>query len=426
MERRPFLSKISSIAVSQRVSKAAGKLQVLHAGSVHPARSNRIALQFLYARDHYLLRYLHMGQNGGNLDVAWNCVEVQSLPHWPKHKPNVPYLLRRARSLIRRVVNSVNMHLRLLRSRADLMHAHEHSSLWPLAFWVIVLRRQAIWDPHDYFRDTRDGQPHSMKMQFRFLLERAVVTRGTPILVVSDGIRDLYKKLYPEAQVVVIKNYSSQRHIRTDSPREIEIQARKLVEKRGNIENTVLRLVHPGLINPNRFSLDLIKAIGAIKGITLDIYGEDRSTARIYENQLIRVLSDNNIANVSLKGAYASDSIVEILTDYHFVLLPFLTTRSNINLCLPNKFFQCIEAGLPLITSSMKELGGIITRHGLGYIYKAGDNAACIDVIKSCGSNADEYLQLVRNTLNYRSNEIDYAQQRSALLETYSLVMGKS
>jgi glycosyltransferase involved in cell wall biosynthesis len=180
------------------------------------------------------------------------------------------------------------------------------------------------------------------------------------------------------------------------------------------------------LINPNRFSLDLIKAIGAIKGITLDIYGEDRSTARIYENQLIRVLSDNNIANVSLKGAYASDSIVEILTDYHFVLLPFLTTRSNINLCLPNKFFQCIEAGLPLITSSMKELGGIITRHGLGYIYKAGDNAACIDVIKSCGSNADEYLQLVRNTLNYRSNEIDYAQQRSALLETYSLVMGKS
>lgn len=401
------------------MSAFAQKKTVIHVASVLPSNSNRLALQCLYARDKWQVQLLQIASATVGDDAAWKFVQTEVLPHRPQHQPTATMPVRRIRSLIRRVVNSAYLHVLLLRSRANLMHAHEHSSLWPLAFWVLVLRRPAVWDPHDFFHEGSDARRPSARMRFRRRLERAVVRRGTPVIAVSIGMREKYEEVYPGADVIVLRNYSSRRSLRVDRPGHEEDRARRLVARRGSSDGGPLRLVYPGLIKPERFSLDLIRMIGDIDGVTLDIYGEDRSTTGVNEGELVRTLSESDIRNVFLKGPYTSDTIVKILGEYHFVLLPYRVTHSNIDFCLPNKFYQCIEAAVPLISSNMKEMGGIISAQGLGFVFPADDEAACIRIIRHCRDLGEAYLALVSNVLKYQLTGIDYAQQQSLLVQTY-------
>jgi len=160
-----------------------------------------------------------------------------------------------------------------------------------------------------------------------------------------------------------------------------------------------------------------------MKGISLDIYGEYRSGHATYQSALSKVLQQNKIENVRYCGRYTSDGIISILEQYHFAIFPFEVTRPNIDFCLPNKFYQCIEAGVPLIASNMKEMGEIITQFELGYVFASGDDAACVDILANCSVTGDDYLELVRNVSNYQASEIDYEQQQSTLLDTYTAAM---
>lgn len=183
------------------------KKKLLHVASVFPSNSNRLALQFGYARNNWCIELLHLAAIQDEIvDTGEDIGEIHVLPHVPRQRPRDLYLIRRLRSLVRRVVNTLALYMTLVRSDADLMHAHENSSLWPLAFWVTILRRPAIWDPHDYFHEPVGHQRGSLRLARLKSLERAIVRRGTTILSVSDGMKDKYASLYPDATIHVIRN----------------------------------------------------------------------------------------------------------------------------------------------------------------------------------------------------------------------------
>lgn len=394
---------------------------VLHVASVFPSNSNRLALQFGYARDIWGVALLHLTARKEELERTGNANdEVQMLPHIPHLRDGDYRVVRKFRSLIRRIVNIAALYATAVRSRADIMHAHENSSLWALAFWALVLRRPAVWDPHDYFHESTEARSGSYRLASLKLLERAIVNRGTPILTVSEGMREKYTKLYPRANVQVVRNYSSHRNTEIAEHESAGNTAARLVARRNQIGEGTIRLVYPGLIKPERFTLSLIRRLGSIKGISLDIYGEDRSGSATHQSALEKTLSDHNIENVYLRGRYTSDNIVSTLSQYQFAIFPFQLTHANIDFCLPNKFFQCIEAGLPMIATNMREMGGIISQFGMGYVFRAGDNSACADILAGCSVTGEDYLALVRNVLTYRATEIDYGKQQSILLDTYS------
>lgn len=394
---------------------------VLHIASVFPSNSNRLALQFRYARDDWRIELLHLAAFREEIAAAGQGHEkIHVLPHAPRQREGEYYLVRRPRSLIRRIINTAALYMILIRSDADIMHAHENSSLWPLAFWVIILRRPAIWDPHDYFHVPMENQGSSLRLARLKALERAVVRHGTTILSVSDGMKEKYASLYPDTTNLVIRNYSSHRSADTDNQESIDSIAMRLVAQRKLLGEGTLRLVYPGLIKAERFTLGLIKKLGSINGISLDIYGEDRSGHARHQSDLEKTLTENRIENIHLRGAYTSDGIVPILTRYHLAILPYELSHPNIDFCLPNKFFQCIEAGLPLITTNMKEMGGLIEQHGLGYVFPSGDNSACAEILESCVVDDDEYLDLVRHVLIFQAEQVDYGQQQTMLLGAYA------
>lgn len=398
---------------------SANSKTVLHVASVTPASSNRLALQYRYSHDSWQNELLHLTATSREVATMSRRDEtIHTLPHVPTLRRDDAVPVRRLRSVLRRTLNALAVSWKLWRSKADLMHAHENSSLWPAVFWSVVLRRPAVWDPHDYFHEDERARSRLGRRNIKEFLERRLVQRGVPVLVVSDGMQRIYGDMYAAVPRYTIRSYSADtRELDAIAP------ASELVRRRRELSHGKIRIVYPGMIDANRLEPALLTAIGRNAGIEFDIYGIDRTGS--YQSEIEGLMQREGISNIRFRGAYSVQDICPILERYHFAIFPFRTIRTNIRICLPNKFFQCVEAGLPILSTDMEELGSIIAHHGLGYVYPSQDAAALSRILEDLSSGNEDYEALVKNVLAFRSTEVDYEGQRSALLDAYDLATAR-
>lgn len=360
--------------------------RVLHLASSSRAQSNRLDLQCRYAEP--------------ELDVAVLNLRTE-LPGLPGLDETEAWPLRRAKSALRLLFDRAALAWRLFRDRADVLHAHENASLWGLWYWTRVLRRPAVWDPHDFFHERlrrragRDNLPER--------IERRVLRNSTPVFAVSDGMAARYRELYPRADVTVLYNYSTVRG-----------PSRAV----GRPFAGPLRIVYPGLVKPERIEPELVRAVAMLRNVRLDIIGG--SVDEPYVRELAALIERERIANVSLVGRFTSANVIDMISGYHYALFPFPVTYSNLTFCLPNKFYQCVAAGLPMIMTDMEEMAAIIRRYCLGHVFPSRDYATFAQVLGSLDPADPAYRRLVDNVRRYGDEHVDYDAQRLLLLDRYT------
>ena len=75
--------------------------------------------------------------------------------------------------------------------------------------------------------------------------------------------------------------------------------------------------------------------------------------------------------------------VIESLSAYDFGILPFETELKYYDTILPNKLFDYIAAGIPIISSNVKCIKNFITKHNIGFYYKdledLTEKLKCID-----------------------------------------------
>jgi len=127
-----------------------------------------------------------------------------------------------------------------------------------------------------------------------------------------------------------------------------------------------IRLVHSGAARPNRELERMMHAVAAADiDVTLDLYLIGEGTA-YYESllQLATELGDR----VRILPPVSHDELVPTLNQYD-VGLPFLPpTTSNIEMTLPNKFFDYVQARLAILTGPTPPMVEILDQYGLGVV----------------------------------------------------------
>ena len=93
------------------------------------------------------------------------------------------------------------------------------------------------------------------------------------------------------------------------------------------------------------------------------------------------VSGDENSLQVCKKAAEKSEylhfyppmppkKVIEYLSAYDFGILPFETELKYYDTILPNKLFDYITAGIPIISSNVMCIKNFITKHNIGFYYK--------------------------------------------------------
>lgn len=212
----------------------------------------------------------------------------------------------------------------------------------------LTVRRGVIVDLHEYAPRQNE---HSLAWRiliapyFRWLC-RTEVTKAAAVTTVSQGIVDEYRREFgiKASLVVNATPYSDQ----TPTP-----------------VGSALRLVHSGIPAPQRRLEIMIEAVVATTSdVSLDLYLIDDGSA--YLNRLKQLASGHD--RVRFRETVPYDDLVRTLNGYDIGLSIFAPTTFNLAWCLPNKFFDFIQARLGVVVGPSPEMTRFVDEYKIGAV----------------------------------------------------------
>lgn len=149
-----------------------------------------------------------------------------------------------------------------------------------------------------------------------------------------------------------------------------------------------LMLIHHGLLIPDRgldVYVDLMNELGSSAILTLMGPGDDK-----YLNKILGKLKQPNII---IKAPVSYDAIVDELAKYDLGIIIFGSKHYHHQfMTVPNKFWECLQARLPVVVMGYSAMADIVLKSHLGFVVEGDGATAIAKKIKSV--NAQQILAI--------------------------------
>ncbi len=314
--------------------------------------------------------------------------------------------------------------------RPDVVHAHDGIAL-PLASKVSQdCGAKLVFDSHEL--ETHRNPPLSRirKLQVRHL-ERKYLPRADEIFTVGVKIAKYLEANYRISRPVVLYNSPRAKpnpmSERWDTPDRTNLREELRIRRNGFL------LVHTGNVTFNRgieqAVIGLSKAVSdpAFKtafpgGVHLALVGNSvpQVVARI--EQLHKRYGEC-IALHFVKPV-AANRIVEYISTADASISAGVPLVLSYEFGMPNKLFEAVMAGLPMIASDLVEMKRFIAENQLGISYQADDTDKLAEAFTELALNFERYrtapdrLDQLRRKFSWEAQEIKLLQSYNQLLET--------
>lgn len=247
---------------------------------------------------------------------------------------------------------------------------------------------ETIWDHRRHrLQDWLVRNPAAVRR-----VERWVLRRIDHIVVVVEESRDRLIALgLPESRITVVPNTPLDRRI----PPSMD----------GAPAEPPLRMVYIGLLEVPRGLEVVMEAIARCRDMGVPVHcsvvGDGRDEAVLVEKARALVLTDRE---VRFHGRLPYEEALGIVRCSHIGIVPHLANESW-NTTIPNKLFDYMSAGIPVITSDAKPAARVVRDAACGEVYRSEDANDLADAIRRLVDPA-------------RRQELGQAG-RSAVLEKY-------
>jgi glycosyltransferase involved in cell wall biosynthesis len=212
---------------------------------------------------------------------------------------------------------------KLLANRPSVVHAIDLDTLLPCSLYKLILRKKLVYDVHDRFGGYVPPKYTTLYKAVN-LLEELLTKKADVLVTVSKKVQETFR-LRPK-HCTIIMNYSEDYKL-----------------NRSKSEDGILTVVYTGLICKDQ-GLDIVTdALEGLKGVRLVLAG------RPADNELLDKMT--KLPNVNYVGLLErTDSLKLEASSDAMVVLYDLQYRKN-QLSSPNKVFEAMMCGIPLITN---------------------------------------------------------------------------
>lgn len=313
--------------------------------------------------------------------------------------------LRQLLKLVARLWTHANLAWRLVRSRADVIHAHDVNVLSTAWLAAKLLRVPLVYDAHEISTD-REGYK-----AFRGLvgwLEKRIMPQAAGTITTTDARAKFFARAYGIPRPLVLQN----------RPRLVSAEGSdRIREELGLVEPWPIVLYQGGL-QPGRGLPRLVEAAASVPNAYFVFIGGGRQAAELRE----------------LATRLQLDERVRFIPTVALAELPSYTASADIgvqpieNTCLnhfttdSNKLFEYVIAGLPVVASQLPEIGKVVRKHDLGLLVPPGDTAALARAISQLVSDPELRLWY-RARARQAAQTLNWETQEQALLDLYARVL---
>lgn len=242
----------------------------------------------------------------------------------------------------------------LLLRRADLYIANDLDTMIPCHMVSRLFRRPLVYDAHEYFT----GQYSLTKRKFKRSLwknaERRLLPKVRYMMTVSDSLAEIYSQEYGCEPVVI-------RNLPMPVLNILPYQRRNLA---ASADDLLVVFQDGSGDNPGRGVSELLEAMTLLENVKLVIIG----TGKRIEEARQQVQNQRIDHKVIFLPRMRWEEMMGFIKCCDAGLSIDADTCANQRFSLPNKLFDTIGAGVPVIVSPLPEVSAIIAKYRCGLV----------------------------------------------------------
>ena len=287
--------------------------------------------------------------------------------------------------------------------RADVFHCNDLSAL-PIGVMVkLILNRKTkvVYDAHEFEIHVPPNQSY-LSMKIKYYLEKSLIKHADKVITVSNSIANGYEELYAISKPSLILNCPRYEVLEKQDVFRDELDIRKeqiiflyqgVISHGSGIE--ILLDAFSGLDTDQ--NIVIFMGYGSLKGLVKD-YAKKYST--IYFREAV---SPNILLNYTSSADYGISFVDDTCLSYRY--------------CLPNKIFEYIMAGIPVLTSNLFEMKNLVEKYDLGIVTQSNTAQGICDAVNKLPLR--DHIKTLEN-VHKAAKLYNWEAQEKKLMDVYN------
>ncbi|HET8587751.1 MAG TPA: glycosyltransferase family 4 protein [Candidatus Limnocylindria bacterium] len=267
---------------------------------------------------------------------------------------------------LRFVAFIIRLAMALVRTRPTILHAHDTDALQSVAPAAARLGIPFVYDAHELWlgrsRRGRSWLYDRLARLYFGAIERLAIPRAAAVIVANPAVGPELERRYGLRDVQPVPNYP----VEVDPPQPLQLRD---LPGGDLIPSDVPLVLYSGGIAPDRGIEQLVEAMVEIPDAHLAFMGRGGLEPAIRE----LVARFGLGRRVHFLGMVPSDEVVPYAASATVGVLSTVPTCLNNVLALPNKIFQYMAAGIPVVASDYPQIRDIVVGSGAGVVMDPTD-----------------------------------------------------
>jgi len=325
---------------------------------------------------------------------------------------SVPFKTKRFRMLFNRgflfySFFNIRLFIFLLFHKYDLLVSDDLDTLLPNYLISKLKRIPLVYDSHEYFTGVPEIQDRHFVKWVWTSIEKSLFPQLNYVMTVSDSIASQYEKEYGLRPVVVRNCSGNSENIKPFSRNELGIN-----------EDHLLLILQGTGINIDRGGSELIDSVNLTDSVSLLIVGDGDQFMFLKEKVLLLGLTER----IKLIPKCPWQTLMRYTRSADAGLSLDKDSNLNYQFSLPNKLFDYISAGIPVIATDLPEISKIIHQFSCGLLIHEPSPEEISNAIISLRDNC-EFLSQLKNNSVTASKSINWQNESFKVVDLYKSII---
>jgi len=287
----------------------------------------------------------------------------------------------------------------------DTVHCHDYNTLFLGVYCQKKFGAKIVYDNHEYFQDLKylHRYPKVVRRYIAHYEKETIRYWVDEMIVVSEGIADAYNKITGTIPTIVM-NITDWRTIKNEKPSEIEFKKydRYLSELKQEGKELLLYMGQNFVRGRGmNFSIELLKNLP--EHYFLIIFGCSNNKEVLQIRKIFITMNMDHRIKV-FKFASLSD-LYHLRSYFSYGLSMIEPIYFSYNFSLPNKLFEYIMMGLPVIASEIPEQKQIVEKYNVGFIANLETPELTAKLILKMKRNIFRGMEKARKALSWENEK---------------------
>ena len=297
---------------------------------------------------------------------------------------------------------TIRLFFYLLFNKADLLFANDLDTLIPNFMVSKIKGSKLVYDTHELFTEVPELEQGGFKKQIWTSIEKQLFPQIKTVITVNQSIADYYSNLYKK-DISVVRNIPHSSNFKN-----INLKTRNEL---GMPTDKRILIMQGSGINIHRGSEEVLEAMQYIDNAVLYIIGGGDVIATLKKMTGELKLND--------KVVFIDKLPFHELIQYTFNADLGLTLdkANNINyqFSLPNKLFDYIHCGIPILSSQLIEIKKIIDQYQIGDFIPSHNPKDIADKINAI-FKTDSLLKKWKENVKIAKSDLNWENEEKILI----------